>query len=313
MEFRFAPFLISVVVGVVLAATVLMPIVSDATDTDRTFTNEGYYSMDKLDTTASLVIAWDATAPTQITVGDKTVDMSFVVADLGYTIVGSEEFAIRYSMTGGGDALIQGFGSEYFNQGNGTEITITINGGTVAAHTNRSDIEGGITITYTYSDSVYVINPYDTGEYSYVMKKTGTNAYVNGDSSVYFIGATYVESTKVVATYGEGTIDDGITLETIGLRNVTNVSYSDPVATYAAVNGYNDLYALDKYDFIITYDGNTYDATYSYFIVPATVTAEKSQHMSAAEISLISIIPILVLAGVVVGIAAVIGRRAELF
>lgn len=303
--------IILVVVSVILAGVLVIPVIQDVTASEETFTNEGYYSMDKLDTTASLVIVWDSSEPAQLTIGDKTVDMSFAVADLGYTFVGSEEFAIRYSKTGGGNAIIQGFGSEYFNQGNGTEVTVTIAGGSVAIHTNRSDIEGGVTTTYTYSDSIYVINPNDTGEYSYVMKKAGTNAYVNGDSSVYFIGTTYVESTKVVAIYGDGTINDGMTLETIGLRNITTASYSEPVATYTAVSGYEDLYALDKYEFTITYDGSEYDATYSYFIVPAEITAEKSQHLDSSQAVILGVVSVLVLVSIVMMAVRMISGRSD--
>lgn len=300
MDNKLVQVVIAITVGIVVLGSLLVPVITEASTTEKTFTNEGYYTMDQLDTTASLTMVWNSSNPDAVTIGDETVDMSFATVNLGYTIVGSDNFAIRFTKTTNG-TIIQGFGSEYFNQGSGTIVTITIENGSVSAHTNRADISGGLTTTYTYSSSAYVINPDGDGEYTYVMKNASTSAYVNGDSMIHFIGATNVSSSGTVAVYGEGTLDDGIDLETIGLRNVSTATYSTPTATYSAVSGYDDLFSLDKYEFTITYDGtSSYDATYSYFIVPAEVTAEKSEHLNTSEIGLLAVIPVLIIVALLI-------------
>ena len=309
--------IITLVVGVILTGALLGPVISDATKTTETFTNAGYYSMDELDTNAELSILWEKSAPMIINVGSKTVDMSGLPAGRSYTLVGGDDFVVRYDKINSTSVVIQGFSNEsnsYFNVGDGTEVTITVSNGEVACHSNRTDISGGVTTTYTYSDVAYAINPFGNGTYSYIMKDAAQAAYVKGDSMIYFVGVTNVTTTAVVAIYAEGTLNDGMTITTAGLRNVTTVdSYTDPVATYTAVDGYKDLYALEKYEFTINYDSNqSYDATYTYFIVPATVTAELSNHLTPGQISLMGAIPVIVIVALLMAaVGAIALRRAD--
>lgn len=301
--------IVSLMVAVIVALSVLVPVIQDTSASEDTFTNEGYYTMDKTDDTTSKTIVWTKAEPTKITIDGTDFDMSFAGTNMSYTLIGSENLIVRYqkdsTVTG-----IQAFsgGSTYTSMHTGSSedlgdtITLTIDNGAVTFATNgttpiNKDL-GSI------GNDCYSINGFGTGDYSFIMKKANTPAYVLDDSEIKFLGVSVATGGPTgIALYGTGTIADGITVSTVYKPNtITTVSYSDPVATYTEVNGYvDDLYKLDKYNFTITYDASTYDATYSYFIVPAEVTAERSVHVSTVEASLLGIIPLLVIIGIVIG------------
>lgn len=296
--------LVVAMVGCILVAG-FIPVVGESVSATTTFKNDGYYSMDKVNNTANIVITWDHTDPNVITIDDKTLDVSFATSGLAYTVVGGEDLAVRY-VKSGTTTYFQGLGSTYFNGGANQDITITVANGEVVCKSNRSDIPD-YTVTYTFDNSVYVANPNGTGNYSYVMKDSTKSAYINGDSIMTFVGVTNLENNKLVGIYGVGTLDDGMDISTIMAQGATVDSYSEPTPTYTAVNGYNDLYALDKYEFTITYDTtSTYDATYSYFIVPAEVTAEKTIHADGNTASIVSMIPFILIMGIVLMFVGVV-------
>ena len=298
---------ITVAIGAVILAGVLVPAVAQGMKTEETFTNEGFYSMNLVGENDEIVIEWTKETPNVITIDGNEFDMSFVQTNLSYTLVGNEDFVIRYqkdnTVTG-----IQSYGGatyQSFHTGtsSGTKVTITV---TATGATYQTDTTSPINTTYSTTNPIYVITDGE-GEYSYVMKNANKPAYVFGDSNIYFIGVSVSAGPNGIGVYGSGTLDDGVELSTIYKPgSITTVTYSDPIPTYTKVTGYNDLYSLEKYNFTITYDDNSYDATYSYFIVPAEVTAELAIHADSTTRTLLSIIPIFVALGLIVAIASVV-------
>lgn len=293
---KFIGLLVFFLVGA-LVLVAFVPVIQETTSATDTFTNAGYYSMDELGQDAELTISWDKSTPMILTVGETAVDMTDLPKSRSYTIIGSSDFVVRYDKINDTSVVIQGYNNDndYFNVGDGTEVTITVSSGSVTCHSNRTDISGGLTTEYTFTDVAYALNPLGNGTYSYIMKDAAQTAYVKGDSVIYFLGVTNVTPTEVIGVYASGTLDDGMTVETAAIRNVTTVdSYTDPVPTYTEVNGYKDLYALEKYEFTINYDSTeSYDVTYSYFIVPYEVTAEKEYHADTTLATVINLLPLI--------------------
>ena len=197
----------------------------------------------------------------------------------------------------------------------GDKATITLASGTVNFASNgTSPLNRTVT---DIGDDAYIINADNSGEFTVVMKKANTQAYVLNDSVIRFMGVSVAAGPNGIALYGIGSLDDGMTLSTIYTNTtVSDVTYSDPVPTDTAVNGFNDLYSLDKYTFTISYSDNgtpkTFDATYSYFLVPAEVTAERTQHLDEAEIALVNALPILIIIGLVLtGVGAIFIRNRD--
>lgn len=315
---------ILVTIAVILAGVLVIPVVQDVTATDKTFTNEGYYSMDLIDESTSRVIEWDKSTPNSITIDGALFDMSWADANKSYTLIGSGEVIIRYVRGANNTAGLQMFsmtaGATYlsFHSGSsaetGSKATITLNAGSITFVTNGSSPLNK-TISNIGTDA-YVINPSDTGAYSLVMKKANVPAYLKGDSVIRFIGVSGASGPSGIALYGIGTIDDGMDLTTVySSATVTDVSYSDPIPTDTEMSDFIGLYSLDKYEFTINYTDNgtpkTYDATYSYFIIPAEITAEYAHHMDATQILIIGLVPLLILVSVVMVAVRMISGRTD--
>lgn len=312
MEFRFAPFLISVVIGVVLFATVLIPIVDDATTTERTFTNDDYFiTMDKIDSESSHIITWTQATNTKITVDGVDITPNWE----SVTIVAEENNLIRCSKVTGDNTYYLNMVGEDVPTGYGSRldksVTVTIEGGVITfAGVTSADVNYSATSTFTTG---YCINPSNEGDYQYIMKTPTSKAYVLGDSEIYGIGYSNVGGAWNNVFSISGTIDDGLDVILVSTPLDSDPTISNETTVYTAVSGYKDLYQFEKETFDASYGGNTYALTYSFVIVPSEVTAELSQHMSDTEIALTSIIPLLVVIGLVIGVVAVLGRRAELF
>lgn len=312
---------ITLTIGVILAGSLLMPVINDTTEVERTFTNEGYYTMDAVTESTVRVIEWEKANPDTLIVDDVPFDMSFVEINKSYTIIGSDSMILRYihDTTNRGVMIFSNDSNAAyvsFHTGtaatSGDKATITLSNNSVTFIT-----DGTTPINKTIANignDAYVINPTGTGDYSVVMKKADMPAYVLGDSTIRFMGISVAGGPGGIALYGIGTLDDGIEISTIyTINTTTDVSYSDPEPTDTEISGYDSLYSLDKYTFTISYTDNgtpkTFDATYSYFLIPNEVTAEKSQHLNGGEIALMNAIPIMVIVALLMAAVGAIALR----
>lgn len=303
MEFRFAPFIISTVVCVILAASILIPIVSDATATEKTVTNDGYFDLIKLDASdaGEHTISWASSNGKIITVDGVAIDVT--TWGLGsYQQVScfvTESDLFRLGVPGSPGALqwIQVRGATIAYAQANTSFEATIGSGNVSI-----TMDGGAARTLTYTEA-YLLAP--TGDY--VMKKSDESAYLLADSEIYGLGYTTLTGGNAVFKVA-GTVED-MTVESV----TTVVSISDIVVDYQDTDEYEDLYLFDKVTFVATIDDAATDCTYSYVIVPKEVTGQLTEHLGDAERAILGILPVLVIIGIVLGVVVVLGRRAELF
>lgn len=296
-------------VSVITAAVVFgacLPVFADTTQANDTFTNEGYLRYTEIDATESYTMSWDITTPEKVTVngddyeiwknGDGTRNISILmVPDHGI---------VRYNHASSVYVATQVIGLGTLSLGN--SYTVTLNNGTYTV----TDAENtSITGTFT---TAYILDP--DGEY--ILKNSSDRAYlVSGstiiaDSSFIAMGVTTVTSwnngfqiTGTLADYDVEVFNPAVNTFVI----------SDIADDKKEVNGYNDLYTLSKITFNVT-DSNDadidVDATYSYFLVPYEVTAERSVHPEGATLTLMELLPVLIGAGLLIGVVgAVIVRR----
>ena len=102
--------------------------------------------------------------------------------------------------------------------------------------------------------------------------------------------------------------DDGVTISVYDSTYTFTVS--DVTINAEEVSGYNDLYKFQSVTFTTTSgDGATTDCTYSVLVIPTSVTAERSVHVTPIEASLLGIIPLLVVIGIVIGAVWFIRQR----
>ena len=308
MNNKLIPIILTLVVGIILAGSVLIPVLNDATKTTETLTNEGYYRVSETDETT--VIVWDtANSPNIITVNDEEIDLSTLglSANSSYTIAFANDFLLRYFPLGS-SSNIQVWGSSYSGLGvgasSGVTATFTISSSGITLE--KSDSETVQTASHT--GSYFRIDP----EGDYTLKKSNQTAYVLEDSTIFYaagisgIGA----AGNITSIYFEGTTEE---IEYTVLRS--NVVVSNSNVTYTDDATHVDVVNLDKVTFTTTYEtgGETYtiDQTYSYFFVPYQITAELSEHLTPGQIALLGAIPVLVIVALLVVAVGVVARRND--
>lgn len=302
--------IITVVIAGMLGALVfgvMLPIFAETTSADTTFTNEGLpYIRATAEDNYRLV--WDPATPEKATVneeeyiiwktGDGTKNISLImIPDKGI---------IRYNMGSNGvlnSNQVVGLGT--LNATNG--FTFSYSNGTYTI-TNESQ-----TITGT-STEIYAIG--NGG--NYVLKNPTDRSYLVENSEIFGMGVT-----NVIA-WNNGFQIEGDNFQIDGeIDNIEVSTFSTGTATFTItnvaddlqmVNGYNGLYTLNKATFTTTGtpaegDPVTVNATYNYFLVPAEVTAEKTNHPNGATTALMNLLPILIGIGLVIGIAGVVLAR----
>lgn len=305
--------IIGLVIAVVIVGMVLVPFVTEATTTEKTFNNNGYYPLIKIDENTEATIVWDSSNPAAFTIDGTLIDFP----TLGrLTILGSDSICMRYN-TASNTHQVQVFGSYSGTQGyiaaaeaSGHVMTLEISQGIVSVTVEDSlgAVQG--TKTFDLGNDAYILAPNDTeADYVAVMKITTEKAYLLGDSEIIICGMSIANNQSgAIGVFGKGNMTDGMDFSTfyVGSSYSGDVTFTDVVAYSESVTGYVDLYTLEKYTATINYNDTSTEATYNYFIVPVEVTAELSQHPSNIEITLYQMIPILVVLGLIVAIVGML-------
>ncbi len=295
--------IITLVVGVILTGALLGPVISDATKTEETFKNEGYYTMTYSEADA-LTFSWDCTAPNVATINGNEVPLITPPQYTPVNVVCGDDWFLRwtgdtmqfYSVAGGNNpALSASVASE-------TSLTLVASSGSATIQ-NTAATPVSQTVDYTF---MYVVDPNG----SLVMKDSAKSVYLLGDSEIYAIGRTSTTGLllKIKIT---GNINDGFNAEVLGTPSST-VTLGDVEATMQKMDEYVNLYSLQDLKIPVGYDDSEYTATYSYFIAPASVTAELSNHLTPGQISLMGAIPVMVIVALLMAaVGAIALRRAD--
>lgn len=294
MKTNLLTLVVTLTVGIILAGSLLMPVITDATTTEKTFTNEGFYYMQKVtaDDTNTYTLAYEYSSGTYtFKYNDEAIDITSI-GNLATTLATDGESWVLRSQYNEYVGL-QSVGTDFISGGHNTVTsTYTFNQGTATCvATNTSDVSSTKTTTY---DELWIYSPTPT---DYVMKKATSNAYLLEDSEYLAMGITAVTSWSTVIKI-TGDLED-FDAEIVYPTGVTTTVTNKEIHK-AAVDGYVGLSSLEKLTFTISDGTSTVDATYSYFIVPATVTAELADHLNPAEIALMNALPILIIMGLVV-------------
>lgn len=283
---------LALVIGATLVGGLLVPTVQAVTTTETTFENKDYFiTMDKItaDDAEAHTISWAKADPYKIIVDEEEITPTWE----SVTIFAEEDNLLRCTKSSAGYYLNFVGATQPTGYGNINDqsMTVTIESGTITF--------SGLTqsnTTYTTSstfDTAYIINPDNEGEYNFIMKTPAAKAYVKGDSEIYGIGFSVVGGVWQNIFSISGTIDDGLIVELISTTLDTEPTISNQTTVYNAVEGYKSLYQFEKETFTANYDGTDTNLTYSYVIVPAEVTAEKSQHLDASQIAMFGVIGLL--------------------
>lgn len=282
--------IITLVVGVILTGALLGPVISDATKTTETFTNVGYYDMRFVETDESVTMVWDPETPNQITVNSETVNFPTASASERKTIIlGGDNIIFRYY---GDPTIIQittTGGSAFVGE---DVLTVDCANGTITATWGTNSRTG------TYSQ---LFVPSNNG--GYTMKQSNQVAYMNGDSEIIAMGITNIGGTNEVINV-TGSIESDVTFSSWN----TDLTFSDITINATKNSDYVDIYELSN---ITAMCGET-AITYSYFLVPAQVTSELTNHLTPGQISLMGAIPVMVIVALLMAaVGAIALRRAD--
>lgn len=309
MEMKIPAIAITAFVVVVVLAGVLMPVLDDATATTEKFDNKkgSMFNVEKISADTPYTFVWDIANRTAATVNGNTVDLT-----ASTLICTSSEYLVRYTYnSGSGNASIQSIGGSLgllLSTSSATTGTLTVDNTTNA---------GYLTFTLVKDDASPVVKTFAIGETygisdkgDYVMKSSTQVAYLNGDSPVLAMGLTTFNGEYATGFYIDGTPDDGFEVTNFFPVPATAV-VSDITSDLAEVSDFKDLFTLKQIQFNLTGASDptiTGSATYSYFIVPAEVTAEKAVHFNDNENAILVAIPIMVIVALLIAVVALVFR-----
>lgn len=304
MNNKLISIVLTLVVGIILAGSVLVPVLDDATATDKTFDNRdgALFQLEKFDETTEYSFEWVYNDPTHATVNNETVTLSRATV-----ICATDSFLIRYGQDSSNGYYIQSVGSglgTYGNEISKTTLTISVSSGTLTATVaNEGSAPNIKTVSITEGYGIVA-----NGDY--VMKASNQTAHMLADSPIVAMGLTSLDGVWSNMFQIVGNVE-GV--------EVTQI-YPTP-ATYTISNvevnaessaSYIDLYELQSitFDATLVSDNTTVHAcTYDYFIVPKEVTAELSEHLTPGQIALMGAIPVLVIVALLVVAVGVVARR----
>lgn len=310
---RMIELTVGIVVGLVVFSAILMPVIHNNTDEYLTIKNTGAYftTPDEGEHTVVIedgVITFD--------------DNECVWPNFSYfgsvTLMAGEDWCIRADAynSSAQTCRIAIAGPPHtfdvlgvYGPNTGNSIVITINGDDVSVVPYTGDVAG---TEKTREKLLYTIA--DKGDYVMSYKP-----YLLEDTVIF--GSIRNNSNSANADIFEnveGTIGDYENMTATPLRlykgtaDPTTGDFTANVFTVDAENVTSNLYKLDKINQTFTiWDDSSATIYLSYLIVPETITYDNPAYVGDDLAGIIGVIPILIIAGLIVGIAAVVVSRRE--
>ena len=292
---RLIELTVGIVVGLVVFSAILMPVVNNATVTHKTIINEGAYNLS--DSDDDYTITYDPTG--KFVIGDKEIPFNTLPND-AITIASAKDMLLRFQ-----NWAAQSYNVWLFVDGEAARV--------VASNTNASPVNivfnngsfsvdaGSISASYTSDESVRIFNP----DGKYTMTIYDQPATILKDTTVIVGNGTTAVNAWTNRFYIEGTAED------IDVTPASGITVSNVTVNTTEIGQYKDAVELNSITFTATDGTNTVDATYNRVIVPIEIDAELAYHLNSDEIQMISVIPILIIAGLILGIVGVVISRRE--
>lgn len=299
MNNKLIPIVLTLVVGIILAGSVLMPVLSDATETEKTYTNSGYWYMSSDDSEPHTFefVSGDTWIIDGVEYNTDTEDPKQLK-----TLISTGDMVMRNNGWANGNA-------KGFMTGTPTFAEFTIHNGNISGEYQNTLQTEHQTINYDY-DTIYFAQ--FTSDDKTLTKYNIGNIYLKNDSEILCNGISTINSTVVLVKIA-GTITD-LELTIYNQYNGTDVTDSYKI-TDLTVNKVEtdckDLFKVSSITFTATPTGEETgtEVTYSSFIVPSEVTGELKEHLTPGQIALLGAIPVLVIVALLV--VAVGARRND--
>lgn len=283
----------AVIVGVMVALVMVgatMPIWADTLATEDTFTNDTgtLWRMKELKAGDT----WTYTGATQTWTYNDVVQDGVIAS--GWNALLGPDWCLRSNGQIRGTSIAGNLYNTILAVTSDDTITFTAQG----LNGNGTQSIPGYGV---YTNGDYVLTDYSS-----------MGAYVNGDTEIFGTGVTGVDGVDMIC-HISATVDDGVTFTISDNRNgqhITDIVLTNTKVNYTTVDNYNDLYKVTSITTDIAFNAtdsenvttaHTGTITYSSVVVPYEVVGERSVSMSGALGALVSIIPLLIIAGLVIG------------
>ena len=284
---------IAAVIGIIVLGSVLMPILDDATETEKKFVNEGrYYVTTEIEDDVSITMNYDIETDVRswyidgelLTYADYPSDIEYIRTP---TVAGTDNYVFRT------DGRTRGIN----NSTGSTDYSLTVTNEHITSGTKVGNAPLFVAST-EQTDNVMRNNPTQPG-------------YVHGDSEIIGCGYTLVSvgpdiNINAVISF-KGSVNDGVEITVFDANYTFTVDNVKVNAT--PVDGFVDLYDFTSvtFDVVSTNDAVT-SCTYSMVVLPAEVTAEKAVHFTNNQNTLLMVIPMLIIVAILIGVVALVVR-----
>ena len=296
-------YAVMVAVGVLIFSALLIPVINGARETNDTFHNDGafFVEVDPSDTYTLKYQQYDN--PGKVIVNGEEIPITF---NQGYTLLNLDNTILR--LVSNNQMQLLGEGVSYTDVAN---VDITISNGTVTGTVGYGNPIATVAWPKATYEKAFIISPTDAGS---VMKSYDTAAKVNLDTDLKAYGLTVINGATNTTASVEivGNIEDGVNITLRDSRTsavIDTVTISDVSINYSEVAGYIDLYDLSSITFKVTNGEYVTNVTYSAFVVPSEVTAERAVHADDSTRAIIGVIPLIVIVGLIAGIIGVVAVR----
>lgn len=286
MKNNIIAILVTLTISVILAGSLLVPVINDMTDHSVKYTNapagESYIFAE-----GDVTFAWDGTS-------FAINDVETTPLNKNYTTVTSDNFLIRSTDNGFDIALV---GTPTWTAYAMTEFSITAsNGAVTGTYSTSSNTDVPISTTY---ETLY----YQDTNGDYVMTSGSTNFFLKGDTEILVDGF----NTSIGGSGGgrffkvTGSIDEGFTMTT-GSGN----TYTDYTLNATKISGVDNAYNVTS---IVFTNVNNVDVTLNRLIVPMTI--ETTEVGTEQFDSLITVIPVMVIVMLLMGAVGALALRGR--
>lgn len=301
MNNKLIPLIMTLVVGIILAGSVLVPVLNDATETEKTYTNSGYWYMSS-----------DDSEPHTF---EFVSGFTWIIDGAEYNTSTEDPHQLK-TLISTGDMVMSNNGwangnTSGFMTGTPTFAKFTIYNGNISGEYQNTSQTAHQTIDYHY-DSIYFAQL--TSDDNTLTKYNIGNIYLKNDSEIICNGFSKINNITVLIKI-EGTITN-LELTIYDLHNGSDLTDTYEI-TDLTVNKVEtdckDLFKVSSITFTATPTGGETgtEVTYSSFIVPSEVTGELKEHLTLGQIALMGAIPVLVIVALLVVAVGVVARRND--
>lgn len=273
MDNKLIMLVVTLTIGIIMLGSIMMPVLSDATKTTETYTNESAFYVTN-------------EAPYTLTYADGICTANGEIVNVTgseYSLVFSDAFAVR-NYGGSMEKLVTLADIPSVSVNNSFLVSLTIDENLHATLVrNISDVESTSEFDVTYFWGI------TTEKTDYIMTTGAKPIYVLNDDEIFTVGRTNITNWSNTFEV-KGSVESGASA--VVIRPPTGITITDAEINYSEIDNRNG-YAIST----ITFNANDTPATYNRMVAPAEVTMEIiDPTFDSSERALIMAIPIMVIA-----------------